>query len=136
MAIHVAVEPQKQRVVLHIPFLDQLAAAGSVRSEWVIPFAQIKRVRLRPDEASQCFIIGFRQGTCLPGVFTAATFYHRKGKRDFYYVKDPLRTIGLDLQDHPTHARVIIEVQNTILPEEVADMITRGMRNALIVDTH
>jgi hypothetical protein len=73
-----------------------------------IPLVQIASVRADP-EAALGWYHGIRMpGTNVPGVITAGTFY-QDGKRVFWDVHDPEKTIVIDLHDERFN-QLVIEV--------------------------
>jgi hypothetical protein len=92
-------------VTFDVQGLDKL---WSLKSRLEIPLAHIRGVRADP-EVARGWWHGIRlPGTNLPGVVTAGTFYQH-GKRIFWDVHDPDRTIVIELADE-RYAELIIEV--------------------------
>lgn len=80
----------------------------ALRSRLEIPLAHIRGVRADP-EIARGWWHGFRMpGTNLPGFLTAGTFYQH-GKRVFWDVHDPERTIVVELADE-RYDELIVEV--------------------------
>jgi len=91
--------------VLEVQGWDKL---WSFKSRLEIPLSHIRGVRADP-EAARGWWHGLRApGTYLPGVLTAGTFYQH-GKRVFWDVHDPERTIVIELVDE-RYDELIIEV--------------------------
>ena len=87
--------------------LDKL---WSLKSRLEIPLAHIKGVRLDPEIARGWWHGIKAPGTNLPGVITAGTFYQH-GKRVFWDVHDPERTIVIELADE-RYDELIVEVES------------------------
>jgi hypothetical protein len=93
------------RLTLHIRGTDKLWA---FKSSLEIPLLHIAGVRADP-EAARGWWHGIRMpGTNVPGVITAGTFY-QDGKRVFWDVHDPGKTIVIDLHDD-RYNQLIVEV--------------------------
>jgi hypothetical protein len=85
--------------------MDKLWA---LKSRLEIPLAHIRGVRADP-EVARGWWHGIRMpGTQLPGVITAGTFY-QAGKRVFWDVHDPERTVVVELADE-RYDELIVEV--------------------------
>jgi hypothetical protein len=101
----VEITVENGRVHFDVQGWDKLWA---LRSRLEIPVEHIQRVRIDPEPARGWWH-GFRlPGTQIPGFLTAGTFYQH-GDWVFYDVRDPERTIVLDL-DHEHYKRLVIEV--------------------------
>lgn len=95
------------KLTLHVRGADKLWA---FKSTLEIPLVHIAGVRADPGTASGSYH-GIRMpGTNLPGVITAGTFY-QDGKRVFWDVHHPERTIVINLHDE-TYNQLIIEVDD------------------------
>lgn len=92
---------------LEVQGLDKL---WSLKSRLEIPLAHIRGVRADPQVAHGWWHGIRAPGTNLPGVLTAGTFYEH-GKRVFWDVHDPERTIVIELVDE-RYDELIIEVAN------------------------
>jgi hypothetical protein len=93
------------RLALHVRGADKLWA---FKSSLEISLAHITGVRADP-EVARGWWHGIRMpGTNLPGVITAGTFY-QQGKRVFWDVHNPEKTIVIDLHDE-RYNQLIIEV--------------------------
>ena len=93
------------KLKLHVRGADQLWA---LKSSLEIPLVHIAGVRADP-EAARGWYHGIRMpGPYVPGVITAGTFY-RDGKRVFWDVHDPEKTIVIDLHDE-RYNQLIVEV--------------------------
>lgn len=93
--------------VFAIEGLDKL---WSLKSRLEIPLAHIKGVRL-DFEIARGWWHGLRTlGTQVPGVITAGTF-HQHGRRVFWDVHDPDRTIVIELADE-RYDELIVEVES------------------------
>ena len=106
--------------VFEIEGLDKL---WSLQSRLEIPLAHIKGVRLDPAIAR-----GWRHGlrapgTQVPGVITAGTFYQH-GKRVFWDVHDPDRTIVVELVDE-RYDELVVEVES---PTTVQGRLQQALR--------
>jgi len=83
------------KLMLHVRGADKLWA---FKSSLEIPLVHIAGVRTDP-EVVRGWYHGIRMpGTNVPGVITAGTFY-QDGKRVFWDVHDPNKTIVIDLHD-------------------------------------
>ena len=103
----VRVSIEKDRVRFEVAGWDKLWA---FKSSLEIPLAHIRAVRVDPEPARGWWH-GLRlPGTQIPGVLTAGTFYQADGAV-FYDVRDPERTIVLDLE-HEHYRRLVIEVED------------------------
>jgi len=109
------------RLTLEVEGLDKLWA---LKSRLEIPLAHIRGVYSDPQMASSWRWKGIRApGTSLPGVITAGTFY-QEGKRVFWDVHDPERTIVIELDDE-RYDMLIVEVAD---PDEAVSLITSALR--------
>ncbi len=80
------------------------------KSSLEIPLVHIASVRADP-EAARGWYHGIRMpGTSVPGVITAGTFY-QDGKRVFWDVHNPEKTIVIDLNDE-RYNELVIEVDD------------------------
>lgn len=95
----------ERKLTLHVRGADKLWA---FKSSLEIPLAHIAGARA-DSEIARGWYHGIRMpGTNVPGVITAGTFY-QDGKRIFWDVHDPLKTIAIDLHDE-RYAQLIVEV--------------------------
>lgn len=93
------------RAVFEVQGWDRLWA---LKSRLEIPLANVVGVRADP-EVARGWWKGIRApGTHVPGVIVAGTF-HQDGKRIFWDVKDPERTIVVELADD-RYDELIVEV--------------------------
>lgn len=110
---------EEGKLTLYVRGADKL---WSFKSSLQIPLAHITGVRADP-EAARGWYHGIRMpGTNVPGVITAGTFY-QDGKRVFWDVHHPEKTIAIDLHDE-RYNELIVEVDD---PEAAVKLI----RNAL-----
>lgn len=78
------------------------------KSSLEIPLVHIAGVRADPETARGWYH-GIRMpGTNVPGVITAGTFY-QDGRRVFWDVHDPEKTVAIDLHDE-RYSQLIVEV--------------------------
>ena len=107
------------KLMLHIRGADKLwAFKGSLE----IPLAHVARVRADPESARGWWH-GIRMpGTNLPGVITAGTFY-QDGKRVFWDVHHPEKTMVIDLHDE-RYNELIVEVDD---PEAAVRLIQNAL---------
>lgn len=95
------------KLTLHVRGADKLWA---LKSSLEIPLVHIAGVRADPETARGWYH-GIRMpGTNVPGVITAGTFY-QDGKRVFWDVHHPERTIVIDLHDE-RYSELIVEVDD------------------------
>jgi hypothetical protein len=95
----------------------------SLKSRLEIPLAHIRAIRADPTVARGWWH-GFKTvGTDLPGVIFAGTF-HQHGKRIFWDVHDPERTIVVELSDE-RYDELIVEVAN---PAEAVQLLQESRR--------
>jgi hypothetical protein len=95
------------KLTLHVRGADKLWA---LKSSLEIPLVHIAGVRADP-EAARGFWHGIRMpGTNVPGVITAGTFY-QDGKRVFWDVHRPEKTIVIDLHDE-RYNELVVEVDD------------------------
>ena len=93
------------KLVLHVQGADKLWA---FKSSLEIPLVHIAGVRTDP-EIARGWYHGIRMpGTNVPGVITAGTFY-QDGKRVFWDVHHPEKTIVIDLHDE-RFDQLVVEV--------------------------
>jgi hypothetical protein len=107
------------KLTVHVRGADKLWA---FKSTLEIPLAHIAGVRADP-EVARSWWHGIRlPGTNLPGVITAGTFY-QDGKRVFWDVHHPERTIVIDLHDERFN-QLVIEVAD---PQAAIDLIQSAL---------
>ena len=95
------------KLTLHVRGADKLWA---LKSSLEIPLIHIAAVRADP-EAARGWYHGIRMpGTNVPGVITAGTFY-QDGKRVFWDVHHPEKTIVIDLHDE-RYNELVVEVDD------------------------
>lgn len=95
------------KLTLHIRGADKLWA---FKSSLEIPIVHIAGVRADPESARGWYHGMRMPGTNVPGVITAGTFY-QDGKRVFWDVHHPEKTIVIDLHDE-TYSQLIVEVED------------------------
>jgi len=93
--------------VIEVQGLDKL---WSLKSRLEIPLKHIRSVRGDPEVARGWWHGIKLPGTNIPGVLTAGTF-HLHGKRVFWDVHDPERTIVIELRDE-RYGELIVEVED------------------------
>ena len=92
------------KLTLHVRGADKLWA---FKSSLEIPLVHIAGVRADPEVAHGWYH-GIRMpGTNVPGVITAGTFY-QDGKRVFWDVHHPEKTIVIDLHDERYSELVVV----------------------------
>lgn len=95
------------KLTLHVRGADKLWA---FKSSLEIPLVHIAGVRADP-EAARGVYHGIRMpGTNVPGLITAGTFY-QNGKRVFWDVHHPEKTIVIDLHDE-RYNELVVEVDD------------------------
>ena len=92
---------------LEVKGLDRLWA---MRSRLEIPLASVVAVRADPSVTRGVWKGVSAPGTHIPGLIIAGTFY-QDDKRIFWDVKDPERTIVIDLADQ-RYDQLIVEVED------------------------
>jgi hypothetical protein len=107
------------KLTLHVRGADKL---WSFKSNLEIPLVHIAKVRTDP-EAARGWYHGIRMpGTSVPGVITAGTFY-QDGKRIFWDVHNPEKTIVIDLHDE-RYNELVVEVDD---PDAAVRLIQDAM---------
>ena len=107
------------KLILHVRGADKL---WSFKSSLEIPFTHIAGVRADP-EVARGWYHGIRMpGTNVPGVITAGTFY-QNGKRVFWDVHHPEKTIVIDLHDE-RYNELVVEVDD---PEAAVKVIQNAL---------
>jgi hypothetical protein len=107
------------KLTLHVRGADKLWA---LKSSLEIPLVHIAGVRADPETARGWYH-GIRMpGTNVPGVITAGTFY-QDGKRVFWDVHHPEKTIVIDLHDERYH-ELVVEVDD---PEGAVKLIQNAL---------
>jgi len=106
-------------LMLHVRGADKLWA---FKSSLEIPLVHIAGVRADPETARGWYH-GIRMpGTSVPGVITAGTFY-QDGKRVFWDVHHPEKTIVIDLHDE-RYNELVVEVDD---PEAAVKLIQNAL---------
>jgi hypothetical protein len=98
---------------LEVKGLDKLWA---FKSQLDIPLRHIRGVRHDPEAASAWWRVIKLTGTNIPGMFTAGTFYQH-GQRVFWDVRDPARSIIIELHDE-RFGELVIEVNDPMFAVE------------------
>jgi hypothetical protein len=107
------------KLVLHVRGADKL---WSFRGSLEIPLVHVAAVRA-DEEVARGWFHGIRlPGTSVPGVITAGTFY-QDGKRVFWDVHHPEKTIVVDLHDERFN-QLVIEVAD---PEAAVRLIQNAL---------
>jgi hypothetical protein len=115
--VNLAIEEGK--LILHVQGADKLWA---FKSTLEIPLIHIARIRA-DQEVARGWYHGIRlPGTNVPGVVTAGTFYH-DGKRVFWDVHHPEKTIVIDLHDE-RFSELVVEVGD---PEAAVRLIQNAL---------
>lgn len=109
-------------LTLQLSLLEKLLA---LRRDLVVPLSHVRDVSVRPPEARTRFPGVLLIGTRLPGVITAGTFRTRGGWA-FFLVRDPRRTIRIDLEGE-FYRTLIVQLDN-LAPEEAAARIRAAIR--------
>lgn len=94
-------------LIIEVKGADKLWA---LKSQLVIPLKHVVSVHYSPEVARGWFHGLKLPGSDLPGVLTAGTFYQH-GKKVFWDVHHPEKTIVIDLQ-HESYNQLIIEVED------------------------
>lgn len=104
----------ERKLILHVHGADKLWA---LKSSLEIPLEHIASVRADPNVAHGWYH-GIRlPGTSIPGVITAGTFYQH-GKRIFWDVHNPDKTIVIELEDE-RYDELIVEVADPLAAIEM-----------------
>ena len=107
------------KLMLHVRGADKLWA---FKSSLEIRLVHIAGVRADPEAASGWYH-GIRMpGTNVPGVITAGTFY-QDGKRVFWDVHNPEKTIVIDLHDE-RYNELVVEVND---PDAAVKLIQNAL---------
>jgi hypothetical protein len=107
------------KLTLHVRGADKLWA---FKSSLEIPLVHIAGVRADPG-AARGWYHGIRMpGTNVPGVITAGTFY-QDGKRVFWDVHNPEKTIVIDLHDE-RYNELVLEVDD---PDAAVNLIQNAL---------
>jgi hypothetical protein len=107
------------KLTLNVRGADKLWA---FKSSLEIPLVHITGVRADPDTARGWYH-GIRvPGTNVPGIITAGTFY-QDGKRVFWDVHHPEKTIVIDLHDE-RYNQLIVEVED---PQAAVSLIQSAL---------
>ena len=107
------------KLTLHVRGADKLWA---LKSSLEIPLIHVAGVRADPESARGWYH-GIRMpGTNVPGVITAGTFYE-DGKRVFWDVHHPEKTIVIDLHDDRFN-QLVVEVAD---PEAAVKLIETAL---------
>lgn len=107
------------KLTLHVRGADKLWA---LKSTLEIPLVHVTGVRADP-EVARGWWHGIRMlGTNVPGVITAGSFY-QEGKRVFWDVHHPEKTIVIDLHDE-RYNELIVEVDD---PEAAVRLIQNAL---------
>ena len=110
---------EQGKLMLHVRGADKLWA---FKSTLEIPLVHLAGVRA-DSEAARGWYHGVRMpGTNVPGVITAGTFY-QEGKRVFWDVHHPEKTIVIDLHDE-RYSELVVEVDD---PEATVRLIKSAL---------
>jgi hypothetical protein len=112
------IELTPKTLVVHITGVDRLLA---FKSQLEIPLTHVTGAHANPQIAKTWWKGWKAPGANIPGVVTAGTFY-RDGKRMFWDVHDPEKTIVIHLADDQYDA-LVVEVEE---PSATAEWITRA----------
>jgi hypothetical protein len=107
------------KLTLHVRGADKLWA---LKSSLEIPLVHITGVRADPEAAGGWYHGMRMPGTNVPGVITAGTFY-QDGKRVFWDVHHPEKTIVIDLHDE-RYNELVVEVDD---PEAAIRLIQTAL---------
>lgn len=107
------------KLILHVKGMDEFWA---LKSTLEIPLAHISGVHADPEVARGWWHGLKMPGTNIPGIITAGTFY-RDGKRVFWDVHHPDKTIIIDL-NHEEYQQFIVEVAD---PETAVQLLTHEL---------
>jgi hypothetical protein len=107
------------KLTLHIRGADKLWA---FKSNLEIPLVHVAGVRADPETAHGWYHGMRMPGTSVPGIITAGTFY-QDGKRVFWDVHHPEKTIVIDLHDD-RHNELVVEVDD---PEAAVKLIQNAL---------
>jgi hypothetical protein len=118
----VKITAENEKLVLEVQGWDKLWA---LKSRLEIPRANIRSARADPAVAHGWWKGIRAPGTHLPGVIVAGTFY-QDGKRIFWDVKDPEKTIVIHLADD-RYDELIVEVAD---PTAEVRKIQEAIRSA------
>ena len=99
---------------LEVKGFDKLWA---FKSQLDIPLVHIRDVRHDPEAASGWWHGIKLPGTSIPGMITAGTFYQHDGRRVFWDVHNPERSIVIQLNDE-RFDQLIVEVNDPLFAVE------------------
>lgn len=109
----------ESNIILELHGLDKLWA---MKSRIEIPFKNVQGAKIDPSAAEKPE--GWRMfGTHVPGIITAGLLRHN-GKRIFWDVHDPSKTIIINLRDDQ-YDQLVVEVSN---PEQAIDAINGALK--------
>jgi hypothetical protein len=118
----VNVSIQEQTLAVDVEGADKLLA---LRSHIDIPLANVTGIRRDPKETRRWWA-GLRMpGTALPGLVKAGTF-HQDGRKIFFDVHDPDKTVIVDLEDD-RFDELVLEVDDP-------DAVMTAVQNSLTGD--
>lgn len=106
-------------LTLHVHGVDKLWA---LKSSLEIPLAHITEIRADASVARGWWHGVRMPGTNIPGVLTAGTFY-QDGKRIFWDVHHPEKTVVLELRDE-RYNELIVEVAD---PNATVEMVRAAL---------
>lgn len=113
------VELTRDALVVHVQGMDQLWA---LKSRLEIPLAHVRGATHDPGMAREPK--GVRVGgTHFPGVITAGRF-RRDGERLFWDVKNPDKTVVIELAEAETYDRLVVEVDD---PRATVALVERSV---------
>jgi hypothetical protein len=118
----VSIELTLDELVVHVHGWDKL---NTMRSSLTIPLGHVTGVRMRPPEArfDDAIVDSWRGvGTYVPGRLAAGTCFLPDG-RAFFAVRDPARTIAIDLRSEGLQ-HIIVELSDEE-PEHAVERIQR-----------
>jgi hypothetical protein len=118
----VSIELTVDEMVVHVQGWDKLRA---LRSSLTIPLGHITGVRSRPEEArfDDAIVDSWRGvGIYVPGKLAIGTCFVSDG-RAFFDVRDPARTIAVDLRDEGLQ-HIVVELSDEE-PDHAVERIRR-----------
>lgn len=120
------IDIKEDELIISIEGIDKfLALKGTLR----VPLDHIHGVSARPEVNMGWTQGGIRApGTAIPNVIRAGSYYHVGDGWHFYDVRDPAKSIAIDLADQH-YKRIVVQVEEET-PEEAVERIKDAIHKA------